>query len=143
MNILVLHGPNLNLLGKRKPEIYGNRSLEDLDNMIIEHSQNLGIEIETFQSNHEGSLIDLIHDRCEEIDGIIINAGALSHYSYSLRDAIESVGVNTVEVHISDIYNREEFRAKSVLSDVCKKTIAGKGFEGYIEAVDVLVELNN
>ncbi len=142
MNILVLHGPNLNLLGKRKPEIYGSRTLEDLDDMIIDYAKKLGIETESFQSNHEGALIDMIQERYEEIDGIVINAGALTHYSYALRDAIESVGVKTVEVHISDIYNREEFRAKSVLSEVCEKTIVGKGFDGYLEAIDVLIELN-
>ncbi len=142
MNILVLHGPNLNLLGKRNPEIYGSRSLEDLDDMIMDYTQKLGLELETFQSNHEGDIIDMIHDRSEEIDGLVINAGAFTHYSYAIRDAIESVGIKTVEVHISDIYNREEFRAKSVLSDVCEKTIVGKGFDGYLEAIDVLIELN-
>jgi len=136
--ILVLNGPNLNLLGEREPEHYGTATLEQIENDLRKASYRLQVELEFFQSNHEGSLIDKIHEERKYCQGIIINPGALTHYSYSLRDAIEAVGIPTVEVHLSDIHSREEWRRHSVISDVAWKVITGQGPAGYTEALDLL-----
>jgi 3-dehydroquinate dehydratase-2 len=139
MNLLIMNGPNLNLLGTREPSVYGTATLRDLEGQWIEHAERVGATLDTFQSNHEGSLVDAIHDAMDRYDGLIINAGALTHYSYSLRDAVAASGIPTVEVHISNIYEREEWRHYSVLSDVCDLTIVGRGADGYRNAIDHLV----
>ena len=132
MKIKVINGPNLNMLGIRNPDVYGKNSLESINQGLKEKAESMGVEISFFQSNHEGDLIDCIHECYETADGIILNAGALSHYSYALRDAIESVKKPTVEIHISNIYAREEsFRHESVLSPVCVGVISGFGNYGY------------
>lgn len=134
--ILVLQGPNLNLLGKREPEIYGTTTLEDIHQEMIEAANNYSIELEFFQSNHEGELIDKIHNAFEKCAGIIINPGAFTHYSYAISDAISAVQIPTVEIHISNIYNREQFRQKSVVAPVCIGQISGLGIFGYIAAIN-------
>ena len=134
MNILVINGPNLNLLGLREPEIYGSETLEDLGNWLDEQSDADGHEITWFQSNHEGDLIDQIQTTITLFDGIILNPGAFTHYSYAIRDAISSVKTPTVEVHLSDINSREEFRKTSVINDECISQISGLGKQGYLEA---------
>ncbi|MFL2998805.1 MAG: type II 3-dehydroquinate dehydratase [Candidatus Neomarinimicrobiota bacterium] len=139
MQVLFLNGPNLNLLGSREIEIYGNESLQEIAEWL---DKQIDYKTKTtwFQSNHEGDLIDQIQASEGLYDGIVLNAGALTHYSYSVRDAIKSVSTPTIEVHFSDIYSREEFRKKSVLKDVCLSQISGLGKEGYLEA---LKELTN
>ncbi|MGY4707073.1 type II 3-dehydroquinate dehydratase [Candidatus Bipolaricaulota sp. J31] len=139
--ILVLHGPNLNLLGEREPEIYGRMTLEELNERIRGFAASRGIEVRIFQSNHEGTLIDLIHDHRRWAHGIVINPGALTHYSYALRDAIAAVGIPTVEVHLSDIHSREPFRRVSVIKDVCVAQISGKGHRSYLEGIEILLEV--
>lgn len=138
--ILVLNGPNLNLTGTREPSVYGSATLDDINTALSEAASTLGIETEFFQSNHEGVLIDCIHDAKEHFDGIIFNAGAFTHYSYALRDAIASVDVPTVEVHMSNVAKREEFRHTSVISEVCIGTIAGFGSFSYHLALAALIE---
>lgn len=139
MKILVINGPNLNMLGIREPAIYGNRTYNDLIKMIKEHCDAKGIDVEFYQSNHEGDLVDKIQAAFGNTDGIVINPGAYTHTSVALLDAVKSVGIPTVEVHISDPDTREEFRRISYIRLGCVATIKGKGFEGYLEAVDVLV----
>ena len=134
--ILLIHGPNLNLLGIREPDIYGQDSQGKLFQFI--DSSFPEIEFIFFQSNHEGLIIDTLHDHKDLADGIIINAGALSHYSYAIRDAIKAINVPTIEVHLSNIKQRESFRSNLVLSDVCFDTISGKGKQGYVDAVKKL-----
>lgn len=138
--ILVLNGPNLNLTGIREPDVYGATTLDDINLALSEAASALGIETEFFQSNHEGVLIDCIHDARNRFDGIIFNAGAFTHYSYALRDAIASVDVPTVEVHMSNVAKREEFRHTSVISEVCVGTIAGFGSFSYHLALAALIE---
>ena len=137
--ILLIHGPNLNLLGLREPDIYGEDSQEDLFNFI--NFSFPEIKFVFFQSNHEGLIIDKIHENRDWADAIVINAGALSHYSYAIRDALKAVNLNTIEVHLSDINSREDFRKKLVLSDVCFDTIKGKGKQGYLDAINKLQRL--
>ena len=139
MNILVINGPNLNLLGERHPEIYGKETLDDLMNWLKNTSEGLDQDFKFYQSNHEGDIIDCIHENRQWSDGIILNAGAFTHYSYAIRDAIEAVGIDTIEVHISDIKNREEFRKKSVLEDVCLDQIYGMGKLSYLEGLKMLL----
>ena len=138
--ILVLNGPNLNMTGIREPSVYGSTTLDDINDSISEAAASLGIVTEFFQSNHEGALIDKIHDAFANFDGIIFNAGAFTHYSYAIRDAIASVSVPTVEVHMSNVHAREEFRHTSVISSVCVGTIAGFGSFSYHLALAALVE---
>ena len=140
MNILIINGPNLNLLGKREPEIYGYETLEDINKMIDTEASKSDVNIDFFQSNHEGAIIDRIHEAMGVIDAIIINPGAYTHYSYAIRDAISSVNIPTIEVHLSDIHSREEFRKVSVIKDVCVKQISGLGPKGYINALNDLAE---
>jgi 3-dehydroquinate dehydratase-2 len=130
----------LNLLGERDQSVYGTRTLDDINTDIAARARELGVQPVFFQSNHEGDLIDKIHDERNSSAGIIINPGALTHYSYSLRDALEAVDVPAVEVHLSDISRREEFRRVSVISPVAWKTIMGRGPAGYIDALEALVE---
>ena len=139
-NILVIQGPNLNFLGIREPEVYGKMTLDDLNNEIEQYAQKKNMDVRFFQSNHEGVLIDFIHDNRTWADGIVINPGALTHYSYALRDAIAGVGIPTVEVHLSDIHKREDFRKISVIQPVCIKQISGLGKESYFRGIDVLDE---
>jgi 3-dehydroquinate dehydratase-2 len=138
--ILLIHGPNLNLLGTREPDIYGKESQDQLFELI--KSSFLEIEFIFFQSNHEGLIIDKIHAKRDWADAMIINAGALSHYSYAIRDAITSINIPTIEVHLSDINNREDFRKKLVLSDVCIDAIIGQGKQGYLDAINKLKGLS-
>ena len=137
--ILVLNGPNLNLLGVREPDVYGTVTLADIEREVTEYAAERGASVDCFQSNHEGALIDKLHEARGAYDGIVYNPGAHTHYSYALRDAVSSIDVPTVEVHLSDISAREEFRHLSVIEPVCVAQIKGKGKEGYKEAVDVLL----
>lgn len=138
MKILVINGPNLNMLGVREPEIYGSASYDDLCKMIKNHCDEKNIEVELYQSNHEGDLVDKIQSAYKNFDGIVINPGAYTHTSIALLDAVKSVGIKTVEVHISDLDLREDFRKISYIRLACVKTIKGLGFEGYIKAIDFL-----
>jgi len=139
MRILIVNGPNLNLLGTREPSVYGTATLGNLEAEWRAHATRIGASVDTFQSNHEGAIVDFINDGIDSYDGLIINAGALTHYSYSVRDAVAALGIPTVEVHISNIYEREEWRHFSVLSDICELTIVGRGTDGYRNAIDHLV----
>ena len=142
MNILVLNGPNLNLLGERDPEIYGNDTLEELMMWLETSSDGRNHKFKFYQSNHEGNLIDAIHDERQWANGMIINPGALSHYSYAIRDAISSTGIPTVEVHLSHIMDREDFRKISVIKDVCISQVYGLGKKSYLEGLKILNEIN-
>lgn len=141
IRVLIINGPNLNLLGSRRPEIYGSTTLSELEARCREWGAKLGMTVETFQSNHEGAIIDRLHQSRTETDAIIINPGALSHYSYSIHDALEAIELPAVEVHISDISQREEWRRKSVVSPVCVATISGRGIDGYHHALQILIDL--
>lgn len=136
MKILLINGPNLNMLGIREPSVYGNTSLVEMMDSVKEYACHMGIELDHFQSNSEGALIDRIQAAYDEYDGIILNAGAYTHYSYALRDAISAVSLPVIEVHISNIYKREDFRHISVLAPVCTGQISGLGQEGYYLALD-------
>lgn len=137
---LLLNGPNLNMLGIREPGIYGTDTLESIEDEFCRHAEANGAYAECFQSNHEGELIDRIHAAYGQFDGIVYNPGAHTHYSYALRDAVASIDVPVVEVHISDINSREEFRRISVIAPVCVAQISGRGRRGYIDALDILME---
>ncbi|MBR3760947.1 MAG: type II 3-dehydroquinate dehydratase [Ruminococcus sp.] len=139
--ILVIHGPNINLLGEREPGIYGSDSIENLNSSIIDRARDQGLECEIFQSNHEGAIIDKLHAARKSFDGVIINAGAYTHYSYAIRDAISAIKIPCIEVHISNVFARDEFRSKSVIAPVCKGSICGFGFGSYFLAVQALAEL--
>ncbi len=136
MKLLVINGPNLNMLGIREPGIYGKSSYADLVGLIGDYCAEKGIGVEFYQSNHEGNIVDKIQSAYGVFDGIVINPAAYTHTSVAILDAIKAVGIPTVEVHISDINTREEFRKFSYVSLAAKKTIAGKGFDGYLEAID-------
>ena len=143
MNILFINGPNLNLLGKREPEIYGNESLDQLIAWVTKQINTRENGIHWFQSNSEGKIIDKLHWALDnKMDGIIINPGAYTHYSIAIRDAISSIKIPTVEVHLSDIENREDFRRMSVIKDVCLYQITGLGKEGYLRAASLLIDKN-
>lgn len=141
MRILVLHGPNLNLLGEREPEIYGVSTLAEIDARVRERAQQLGMEVRSFQSNHEGALLDRLHEERHWADAILFNPGALTHYAWSLRDAVAAVALPCVEVHLSDVTQREPWRRVSVLADVRVALCAGHGPDSYLEAVELLVEI--
>ena len=140
MNILVINGPNLNMLGIREPAIYGSQTYENLCQMISQHAEKIGVNVEIYQSNHEGCLVDKIQQAYGKADGIVINPAAYTHTSVALLDALKAVGIPAVEVHISDVSKREDFRQISFVRNYCEKTIAGHGFSGYLEAMDYLKE---
>lgn len=141
MKILIINGPNLNLLGVREPDIYGKTTYSDLTSLLNEQCKTLSIECDIIQSNHEGVIIDTLHKAYfDKVDGIIINAGAYTHYSYAIRDAISSISIPTVEVHLSDITKRDEFRKLSVIKNVCVATFMGEGPLSYIKAINYLNE---
>ncbi len=139
MKLLVLNGPNLNFLGIREPEHYGKESYEDLCRLIENHAEKRGVEVQIYQSNHEGDLVDAIQAAYGKIDGIVINPAAYTHTSVALLDAVKSVGIPTVEVHISKVEEREGFRQVSYIRSACIATITGKGFQGYLEAMDLIL----
>ncbi len=141
VKILVLHGPNLNMLGTREPEIYGKTTLEQINDKLRGLAANLESEVEAFQSNSEGELIDIIQKKGAASDGLIVNLGAYTHYSIALRDAIAGLAKATIEVHISNIYAREPFRHRSVTAPVCRGMITGLGWRGYLLALEALVGL--
>ncbi len=140
LRILVVNGPNLNLLGRRQPEIYGSSTLDELNQRLGEMAGELKIELDFFQSNSESELIDYLHREGFKADGLIINPGAFTHYSYALRDAIAAVEIEAVEVHMSNVYTREEFRHKSVIAPVCRGHLVGFGFYGYAMALSYFAD---
>ena len=140
MKIFVINGPNLNMLGIREPDHYGKETYGDLVEMIKEHCRQKGIEAEIYQSNHEGDLVDKIQAAYNNADGIVINPGAYTHTSIAILDAVKSVNIPTVEVHISRVEEREDFRQISYIRLACVKTITGHGLKGYLEAIDFLAE---
>jgi len=140
MKILVINGPNLNMLGIREPHLYGNATYEELCSDIRAHAQRIGVEVEIFQSNHEGVLVEKIQQAYGDADGIVINPAAYTHTSVALLDALKAVGIPAVEVHISDVSLREDFRQISYIRQYCDKTVMGYGFAGYLMAMDHLLE---
>ena len=141
MKILVINGPNINLLGLREPEIYGNKTYADLIDFIHTTSAEAGIEVECMQSNHEGVIVDTIQDAYNRYDAIIINPAAYTHTSIAIPDAIKAVAIPAVEVHLTDIQEREDYRKISYTSEACKKTFTGSGFKSYAEAINYLAEI--
>ncbi|HHY46142.1 MAG TPA: type II 3-dehydroquinate dehydratase [Firmicutes bacterium] len=139
LNVLVIHGPNLNLLGKREPKVYGTTTLDEINQGLTKFAQERGIQLRIVQSNHEGDIVDAIHQALGWADGIIINPGALTHYSYAIRDAIAAVDIPTIEVHLSNIHAREEFRHTSVIAPVSTGQIVGLGPRGYLLALEALL----
>lgn len=135
-----MNGPNLNMLGVRDPAIYGSDTLASIEQMVVDYGCDRGVEVECFQSNHEGALIDKLHEAHGVLDGIVYNPGAHTHYSYALHDAVECIDVPVVEIHISDISKREEFRRTSVIAPACIAQVKGMGKDGYLRALDILME---
>jgi len=138
MRILLINGPNLNTLGTREPDVYGNMTLPEIEARVREKANALNVEVRAFQSNSEGALIDFIQAEAPEAAGIIINPGALTHYSFALRDALAASGLPAIEVHISNIYGREHFRRRSVTAACCLGIVAGLGWRGYVAALEPL-----
>ena len=139
MRILIINGPILNMLGKRDKEIYTEKTLAEIDSLLKKQGEALNVEVVTFQSNSEGALIGFIQEQSSSADGIILNPGALTHYSFSLRDALADAMLPIIEVHLSNIYSREEWRAKSVIAPIVKGQISGLGWRGYVAALQTLV----
>ena len=139
MKILVINGPNLNMLGIREPSVYGNNTYSDLCSLINDYAKKLGVEVEIYQSNHEGDLVDKIQSAYNKADGIVINPAAYTHTSVALLDALKAVAIPAVEVHISDVSKREDFRQISFVRSYCFATISGLGFNGYLDAIDRLL----
>ena len=141
MKILVLHGPNLNLLGTREPEVYGSMTLADINAKLIELGKELGVEVTCLQSNHEGALIDALHDARIWANGVVFNPGGYTHTSIALRDAISAIQIPVIEVHLSNVYAREEFRHVSYISAVCRGKVTGFGWQSYTLGLRALVDL--
>ena len=139
MKILVIHGPNLNMVGKREKALYGDKTLAEIDALVEKRGQELAVEVSGFQSNSEGALIDFIQAEAPKADAIIINPGALTHYGLSLRDALVDSALPVIEVHLSNIYAREEWRHKSVIAPIARGQISGLGWRGYIAALEILI----
>ncbi len=139
MKILLIHGPNLTMLGKRDTALYGGKTLAEIDSLVKKRAQELGVEVLAFQSNSEGALIDFIQAKSSKAHGIIINPGALTHYGYSLREALVDSALPVIEVHLSNIYAREDWRNKSVIAPIATGQISGLGWQGYIAALEILV----
>ena len=140
MKIILVNGPNLNLLGEREPEIYGFDTLDEINDWIKNHDICQNLDLEFFQSNSEGAIIDFLHSKRKEVNHLVINPGALTHYSYALRDAIAGTNMKAVEIHLSDIHNRENFRKISVIKSVCLAQVVGEGKQGYITAIKHILE---
>ena len=138
MNILVINGPNLNLLGTRQPEIYGRETLEELMMWVEKSTKSSSHKFKFYQSNHEGEIIDILHDERQWANGILINAGAYAHYSYAIRDALSAIAVPTIEIHLTNIDKREKFRSTSVIKDVCKDSVIGLGKNSYLKGIQIL-----
>ena len=138
MKILVIHGPNLNMLGKREKSIYGAKTLQEIDALLKKEAKALSVDVVTFQSNHEGALVDFIQEQAESARGIIINPGALTHYGFSLLDALVDSKLPVIEVHVSNIYRREEWRAESIIAPIAEGQISGLGWRGYVAALQML-----
>ena len=144
MRILAINGPNLNMLGRRDKSIYGDKTLHEIDALLKKEARALNVEVLTFQSNHEGALVDFVQEQAESAQGIVINPGALTHYGYSLRDALVDSRLPVIEVHLSNIYRREEWRARSVFAPIAQGQLSGLGWRGYLAALQALVgELAN
>ncbi len=141
IKILVIHGPNLNLLGKREPEVYGHLTLDEINSRIENFAREKNIHTEYFQSNSEGAIIDALHKAMDWVDGVVINPGAYTHYSYAIFDAIKAIGLPTIEIHLSDIHTREEFRRHSVVAPACRGQISGRGWQGYLDAIEQLMNI--
>ena len=139
MKILVIHGPNLNMLGKREKSIYGEKTLQQIDALLKKEARALGVDVVTFQSNHEGALVDFVQEQAGSARGIIINPGALTHYGFSLLDALVDSKLPVIEVHLSNIHQREEWRANSIIAPVAQGQISGLGWRGYVAALQILV----
>lgn len=138
--IRVINGPNLNMLGIREPDIYGKTDYKALCTLIEEHAKDIGVQVEIMQSNHEGDLVDWIQESYQKVDGIVINPGAYTHTSVAILDAAKAVGIPMIEVHISDVSSREDFRQVSYIRAACMQTISGHGIDGYLEAMDILCQ---
>jgi 3-dehydroquinate dehydratase II len=139
--VLVVHGPNLNMLGKREPEIYGDQTLDDINQGLISAGETLGLSIETYQSNHEGEIVEKLQASGNAISGLIINPAAFTHTSVAIRDAVQMLAVPVIEIHLSNIYKREPFRQKSMISDIATGQIAGLGATGYRLALEAMAEI--
>jgi 3-dehydroquinate dehydratase-2 len=143
MRILVIHGPNLNALGKRDKSIYGEKTLKEIDALLKKEAKALGADVVTFQSNHEGAIVDFVQEQAATARGIIINPGALTHYGFSLLDALVDSKLPVIEVHLSNIYRREEWRAESIIAPIAEGQISGLGWRGYLAALQILVSKLN
>jgi 3-dehydroquinate dehydratase-2 len=142
-SILILHGPNMNLLGEREPGIYGEITLEEIDRRLVQHGEQLGLAVRTFQTNSEGGLIDALHDARHWAVGVVFNPGGYTHTSIALRDAVAAIKLPVVEIHLSNIYGREDFRHQSVIAPVCAGTISGFGWRSYLLGLDALQSVLN
>ncbi len=141
IKVLIVNGPNLNLLGTREPEVYGVVTLSDIEELVRERAGMRNAEVSFFQSNHEGAIVDALHDAAGSCDAVVLNPGALTHYSYSLRDAVASIGIPVVEVHLSNVAAREEFRATSIVAPVCAGQISGFGAESYLLGLEAALSV--
>ncbi len=139
LKILIIHGPNLNLLGKREPGIYGIQTMEQINERLVKAGAEEGVEVHTFQSNGEGAIIDTLHDSVNWANGVVLNAGAYTHYSIAIRDAIAAIKIPVIEVHLSNVHAREEFRHKSVIAPVCKALVVGFGWRSYLLGLQGLI----